>query len=692
MKKIIFVLLVLISLVLLFGCTSNNNTDNNNDINGPSDLIKQGPASEYLVFVPIQEDEAAKLLLSGEIDLSLAPLSVSEANKLKDSNINIYTSPSQFFSLSLNPAPSNAEKINPFSSKKVRFALNNLIPKQKMVDELLGGYGSPKDTPLFKESPDYALLKETLAKFDFSYKPIEANKVITEFMEENGAKKVNNNWVYNEKPVELTYLIYADPDYDGMVLVNDYLAVVLEEAGFVVNKIYYGSSNPNPFSRGDAKDLNWNLISSGGIYFGASKYDDSAVIWEAPYQKGLMGSIEEGNWNYENEELDTIAKKLENGDYASEQEWVTLFKRGVEITLDEAYTVYAITKEQIFAANNKVEGLTVSDFTAIRLLQNLREMNIPGKDTLVIGTKETYNKEDPLSYSYFATNIYRIDIKMALMDFGSWSNPKTLEYEALRWGYEVETAGPSGKLSVPENAFVWKNDKWSFVGKDLNATTKIIFDLSNYVGTNWQNEEKITWADVLYSIQIGYESVYNEKWNEITQAQEMYLEKYKGYRIDGNKLEVYIDEWSFDDGKIADNVAFSVYPWVLYSAENTLVFEDRNFMYDSSSAREYNVSAMRLVDEEHIQKVLQKINDMNYENYKKFITVDKKVYTTEEEFNLSKAAIKKWAQERNNLLIVDGPFLLYSFDKTTGTVTLKATRDKTYPLKKGDWLAKIKNP
>jgi len=681
LKKIAFALLGLLVLLVLFGCT-NNSSGISNDTNFNNALSGQVPASDYLVFVPIQDDKAAELLLSGQIDLSLAPLSLEEANKLKDSNVNIYTSPSQFFSLSLNPAPSNSEKINPFSSKKVRFALNNLIPKQKMVDELFGGYGSPKDTPLFKESPDYALLKETLAEFDFSYKPSDANKVITEFMEESGAKKVNNKWQFNGMPVEITYLIYAGTGYNDMIKVNDYIAAVLEDTGFAVNKIYYDSTNPNPFSKSDAKDLNWNLISSGGIYFGASKYNDYAVIDEAPYNKYLMGSRGEGNWNFENKELDTIAKKLEEGSYANEQEWAELFKQGMGITFDEAYSVYIITKEQIFAANKKVEGLTVSDFTAIRLLQNLRTINIPGKDKLIMGTKETYNKEDPLSYSYLATNIYRMDIKMALMDFGAWSNPKTLEYEPLRWNYEIKTAGPNGKLNVPEDAFMWKNDKWSLVGKDINATTKIALDLSNYIGTNWQDGEKITWADVLYSLQTGYASVYNKKWNEITQSQEMYLEKYKGYKIDGNKLEIYLDEWSFSNGKIAESELFSVYPWVLFSAENTLVFEDRNFMYDSSDAKDYNVPAMRLLNQEHIQIVLKKLDEMNFLDYKKFFTIGDKTYSTEEEFNNSKAAIKKWAQERNNLIIADGPFSLYSFDENTGTVTLKAVRDNTTLFKK----------
>jgi peptide/nickel transport system substrate-binding protein len=676
MKKIYFVLILFLVLVggymvlKNFGATA------------------QGPASNSLVFIPLSGDNATELLLSGGIDMYMAPLTSEQADRLKDSNVNIYTSPSQFFSLSLNPAPSNTQTINPFSSKKVRFALNNLIPKQKMIDDLFGGYGSPKETPLFKESPDYALLKETLTKFNFAYNPDEANKVITEFMNESGAKKVNEKWQFKGKPVELNYLIYNGTGYDYMIEVNEYISDVLEDSGFIVNKIYYDSSNSAQYSKSDPKDLRWNLISSGGIYYGVSKYDDSGVIYEAPYQKGLMGSSEEGNWNYENQELDAIAKKLETGNYSDEKEWESLFIEGMEITLNESYTVYIVTKEQIFAANKKVEGLTISDFTAIRLLQNLREINIPGKDKLVIGTKETYTKDSPLNYNYFATNIYRMDLKMALMDFGVWSNPKTLDYEPLRWDYEIETAGPEGKLNVPEDAFMWKDGKWNYVGKDVKAITKISFDLSRYVGTNWQNGEEITWADVLYSLAYNYESVNNTGWNEITESDSTGLDKLKGFRINGNKLEMYVDEWSFNEGKLADNNQFSVYPWVLWSAENKLVYEDRVLMYSPGKAEEYNVSAMRLVNPEHIALVLQGLDKLKFEDLTRFITVGNKTYSREAEFNANKAAIKKWAEEKNNLIIVDGPFYLSSFDEESGKVVLDAVRDVTYPLKKGDWLVR----
>ena len=285
MKKIVVLLLFLT--FFISGCGLKNVENIWNKVSNK--VIQQGPASDYLVFTPVKADEAPELLLNEQIDMYLAPLEAEQANKLKNSNVSIYKSPSQFFSLELNPAPSNSKTINPFSSKLVRFALNNLIPKQKIVDELFGGYGSPKDIALFKDSADYNLLKDTLAKFDFSYKPDEANKVIAEFMESSGAKKIDGQWQYKGKPVEVKYLIYNATDYGKMQEVNDYVAGVLEGAGFAVKKIYYNDTNISQYNQSNPEDLTWNLRSSGGIYFSASNYNDYIVSAVAPYQKNLMG-------------------------------------------------------------------------------------------------------------------------------------------------------------------------------------------------------------------------------------------------------------------------------------------------------------------------------------------------------------------------------------------------------------------
>lgn len=689
MKKALVLSLFLA--LLVSGCGQRNASDDSRaDEAGKAknEITQPGPASDNLIFKPVKAEEAPEFLLDEKIDMYLAPLEADQANKLKDSNVDIYKSSSQFFSIEINPAPSTKDVINPFSDKKVRFALNNLIPKQKIVDELFGGYGSPKDIALFKDSNDYNLLKDILDKFDFSYKPDEANEVISKFMEASGAKKTDGKWLYKGKPVEIKYLIYEGADYNKMQEVNGYIAGVLEKAGFTVKKINYNDANMFQYSQSNPKDLEWNLVSSGGIYFSASNYNDYIVSQAAPYQKYLLGSQKEGNWNYKNEELDRIGKKLYDGDYSDEAEWKSLVRSGAEIVFDEAYIVYIATKDQVFAANKKIEGLTANDFTAIRLLQNYREINIPGKEKLVIGTQETYKETDPLSYNYLAANIYRMDIKMSLMDFGLWNNPKTLESEKLRWDYKIDTAGPKGKLDVPEDAFMWKNSKWNFVGKKIKATTKISYDLSKYVGTNWQNGEKITWADILYAIATEYEKVENKKWNEITKAEKMYLEKYKGYRINGDQLEVYVDEWHFNNRVLANNNSFSVYPWILSDTENTLVYDDRAFMYSQSLAEKYKVPAMRLVNKDQIKSVLEKMDKLDFDKQKKFFTVGDKVYANEDEFIAGKAAIKKWAAERNNLIICDGPFMLYSFDEKTGEVTLKAVRDGSYPFKKGDWLVK----
>ena len=651
----------------------------------------KGPASDNLVFKVVSAEDAPQALIDGSIDMYLGFISPQQAEELKDdSNINIILAPSQYFDLAFNPAPSTEDELNPFSIREIRFALNNLVDKEGLIKDVLMGYGQIKPTYLFEASPDFEIVRDVVEKYDFSYNQDEALKVIDEEMASAGAEKADGIWQYNGKPVTIKYVIYSGGDYGELEEVSDYVALALEDAGFTVEKIYYDLNTvDNPFDS-DPAELKWHLRTGTGIYFGFTKFNTYGIIGLAPFSKGLSGSNKEGSWNYENEKLDGVGKKLFYGNYKDENEWKSLFQEGMDVILKEAYKVSLVAKQNIFAARSDIKELTVSDFVGIRLLRNFREAYIPGKETLVIGTKETYNEGDGFSPNWFAGNIYRMDIKMAVRDFGMWSNPKTLEYGTLRWEYEVESAGPDGKLDVPEDAVLWESSekKWLPVGKGIKATSRVTFDLSKYLGTKWHHGVEISWADVLYQLAQSRERVFNEKWNEITEAQELWLEPYKGYRFDGTNLEIYVDEWHFTDWSIADSAVFAPDPWLLYATTNMMVYEDNSMMYSKSKAGEYEVPVIRLIDENNVDSVLEKINSLEFDDIKQFVTVGDEEYATEDSFNKRKDALNKWAQDNGHLIIGEGPFYFGSFSDADGKVTLKAFRDETYPFKKGDWLIK----
>ena len=100
---------------------------------------------------------------------------------------------------------------------------------------------------------------EQLESFNFKYNPGLANEIITRALEERGAKKNNDKWQINEKPITITIFIRSDDPVRKSI--GEILAVELERIGFTVKKdfgdlnkayvVVYGS-NPS--------DLKWRPI------------------------------------------------------------------------------------------------------------------------------------------------------------------------------------------------------------------------------------------------------------------------------------------------------------------------------------------------------------------------------------------------------------------------------------------------
>ncbi|MDD4409994.1 MAG: ABC transporter substrate-binding protein [Candidatus Pacebacteria bacterium] len=642
------------------------------------------PASENLVFKKVSSEDAVKQLINHDIDVYLGTLSPDDAARLKDSNINIYTAPSQYFGLDFNPAPSTKDTINPFSVKEFRFSVNNLINKQEIVDTILKGYGAPRKISIFDSSPDYDLVRDIVDSYDLSYDQTVAMDKMNTVMLGLGAVKNEGKWYFKNKPVVLKVVIYNGTAYGEVKEVGEYVAMQFEKIGFDVEKIYYDNSKDTVLSQ-DPKDLAWNIRIDTAIYYSASKYDDYSIIYQAPFMKGLSGSSKEGAWNYENEKLDSIGKKLFDGDYADEKEWVSLLRDGTKEVIDNAYSIQLVTKNQIFAADKDVKGINPSKYVGIRELQNFKSMYVPGKDRVIIGTKETYKKDDPLNYYWFATNIYRMDIKQCLRDFAGWNNQNTLEYEDNRWGSEITTAGPKGKLDIPSDAFMWNSaqHKWINLGQGSSATTKVTFDLSRYIGTKWHDGSIISWSDILYSLYADQESVHNEKWASIAEMDAESINKIKAFRIvDDKHLEVYIDAWHFNKGMIVSQASFTPNDWLLYAGTNKIIYEDNSMMNSASNGNKYNVPAMNLLNKDHVSKVLEKINGLKADEFSSIFTVGDKNYLTASELDDRRKNIGIWAGKYNNLIITDGPFYLDSYDNENEAVYLKANRNSGYTFSK----------
>jgi len=181
----------------------------------------------------LDENTALEEVRNGNLDVYYYTISPDrlETHQARE-GLQVFDSTGISYSILLNPAES--EKFNPFSIKEVRFALNYLVDRKLIVNELMGGFGSPIISYYGPSVPEYLTVIEQLESFNFKYNPGFANEIINKALKEKGAEKINNKWQMNKEPITITMFIRSDDPVRKSI--GEILAVELEKSGFTVKK------------------------------------------------------------------------------------------------------------------------------------------------------------------------------------------------------------------------------------------------------------------------------------------------------------------------------------------------------------------------------------------------------------------------------------------------------------------------
>jgi len=150
--------------------------------------------------------------------------------------------------LTLNPAgPEFGDgELNPFAVPAIREAMNWLVDRDYIANELYGGLAVPRYLPLSTAFPDYARLADVARELEVQYghQPARAHEVITREMEKLGATRgADGRWMYKGSPVRIKLLIRTE---DARKQVGDYVANRLEEIGFETNRMYRTAEQAGP--------------------------------------------------------------------------------------------------------------------------------------------------------------------------------------------------------------------------------------------------------------------------------------------------------------------------------------------------------------------------------------------------------------------------------------------------------------
>jgi peptide/nickel transport system substrate-binding protein len=652
----------------------------------PYAFAEKGTFLDEIKFIQyLDENTALEEVRNGNLDLYYYRIS---SDRLKDADsrdgLQVFESTGGYFSILLNP--SDTGEFNPFSIREVRYALNFLVDRNLIVNELLGGYGAPMISNYGIFSADYLGIVDVLEAFQFSYNPSLANEIITEQLYDVGAKKVDGIWHYENEPIVITFFIRSDDP--ARKAIGEILSSKLESIGFIVKKefgdlnkafvLVYGS---NP------AEQKWHLYTEGWGSSGFTRYDSVALAqMYSPWFSNMPGNNNPSYWNYKNDFLDEVTQKIYSGEFDTAEERTMLIKKATKEGVDESVRIFLASKVDQYVTNDNTNGAinalgagVPSRFTPI----NLQTLD----SSATIGVKQIYQGAwNPVAG---LTDTYSTQIWYTLFDPSLSGHPFNGKIFPIRTDWQIETKGPESVVNVPDDAIIWdlKSKNWKKVGPGISAVSKATFDLK--LG-EWHHGQKMDMSDIIYStyflLEWGSEKDENDKTfdSDYSPQAAQTAKTLVGIKpIDEDTIEVYTNYWHFDEGEIASWTSpWSSMPWEIMAAMEQLVV-DGKISFSRSESISKNVNWLSLIIPNDARLVQNQLESFKASN---FIPESISEFNQISDYQISRyQASVDWIDKYEHAIISNGPFYLDGYSPDSRSITIKSFDSIEYPLTQGIW-------
>jgi len=655
--------------------------------------IEKGPYIDTVRFIQSEDENVAlQEVKSGSLDAYYFRIPLEAASDAaNDAQLRVYDRFAGSMGLFVNPAPSNdSSVINPFQFREVRYALNYLVDRDFMVNEVLHGYGSPLTDPFGVFSPEYLNIIDEVESFGFRYNPSLAKNFISNSLTSVGATLDDDEkWMYKGKPITIKIIIRQDDAPRKSM--GEEIASQLEMVGFTVVKEYGDLNKANTVVYGsNPQELQWNMYTEG--FAGTSVFVKYNPVIPAqmygPWFGRMPGSQNPEFWNYQNDTLDQLTQDILFFNFTSEDERNELVRKAVMMGMQESIRIFVAQKTDPFVASPKLGGL-VNDFgagiTSKYSLFNARTSD--GKTSLDIGVKLIHQG----SWNGIAglNDAYSKDIYFLIADSSTFRNPYTGEIIPMRTEWtDVSTAGPFDKLKVATDAIKWDpvSRQWAQAGQGDNSTSKVTFKV---LYSKWHNGIPMDKSDLLYTQYFFFEWGTNLGENDVTvdpeytSQAEVAVPLSKGFRfLAPDEIESFIDIWHYDEKEIADSGVFwASEPWEITAATERLVTSDK-LAFSRTEATSKNIEWLDPIVPDHAKMIRNELQKMKDEN---FVPDALKDIVTVEDAQLRYDASMKWIDEHKHAVISNGGFYVDSYNIAGRIITVKAFRDSSYPFETGHW-------
>jgi peptide/nickel transport system substrate-binding protein len=561
---------------------------------------RRGGWLDEIVVSLVGADSAITQLEAGAIDVYGSGLASSDLPAIEAAGLNKSVEiGGSFYELTYNPAgdPTFAGTggLNPFSSARVREAMNWLIDRDFINQEVYAGGGLPKFFSIVTNYPDYANLADVARGLEakYAYNPEMADQVITEEMEAMGAEKVDGQWQFNGEPVTLIFLIRTDHDGTRRP-VGDYVANQLESIGFTVDRQYKTSSEASPiWVGGNVDDGLWHIYTGA---WGATIIDrdqgDNFQFYSTPQSAYSFSTL----WQaYDcGEEFNTLADDLAFNRFTDLDARRAAMAQALEMDsacglrtwlIDGAsYAPYSTDVSLTYDIAAGIGNGALWPYTVRFADQEGGTLNYGQPDNLV----DPWNPIAGSNWSYDGA------VQRATQSYGVVYDPHT----GLTWPHRIESAELTvqeglpvtstldwltlnfeSEIAVPEDAWVdWDAENQVFVtaaekfpdGATAQVKSVVTYPADLYDTVKWHDGSSFSVADVVMYIIMSFDpakeasAIFDE--SQVANL-ESFLSVFKGIKIvstDPLVIEYYQDGFQLDAEVIVGNLGI-VTSWPAYT-------------------------------------------------------------------------------------------------------------------------------
>ena len=681
---------------------------------------RHGGWLDEIDYSVVDSASALSQIQAGAIDFYSFTLASDAYPAIKDAGLPSAKSAGAYYGISFNPAVfTDKNVLNPFSNRKIREALNWLIDRNYINQEIYAGGSLAKILPITTQLTEYTNLIETVRKLEaqYAYNPDKAKEIINTEMTSMGAELgADGKWQYKGKPVNLIFLIRSDGDGTRKPM-GDYVANQLESAGFTVDRQYKKSSETRPIWQGTpAKDGKWSMYTAG--YVPGNFPRDERATPQTSYLNTSVNAGEPYISNVADPEFQKLGDDLAKGNFSTREQRDQMMSRALELSLQDSLFVWVI--DQLTYSPYRDDVQVTWDLALGYEAANAGPYNLRFKDkeggVMKIGTNDLFSQAwNTVAGSNYVwdTGIMRATTQGTSNQIGGgglMADPYTglaypqriasaeLTYkeglpihQSLDW-LKVSTAP---QIDVPADAWVdWDAKAQKFItaaekfpdGTTANVKSVVTYPADLFETVKWHDGSPLSVGDFVMSfiesIDLGKKDspLYDES---LAPSINAILAPFKGFRIASTNpltIEYYTDSYNAD-------AELNVLPWWPYSpyglsgenswgilAISNLAEANKELAYSQSKADALKIEETSWVGGPSLEILAKYLDQADGESYIPYEPALSQ-YITKDEADLRYTNLKKWYQDHGHFWVGTGPYYLDKVFTTEKSLVLKQNQD-----------------